>query len=71
MSVLEGYSVRDCALLLGCTIRDVVEARIQAFTQLSGVDPAFTKAAAKHTVVGKTRGESLLTPERANRAAGG
>lgn len=71
MSVLEGYSVRDCALLLGCTIRDVVEARIQAFTQLSGVDPAFTKAAAKHTVVGKTHGESLLTPERANRAAGG
>jgi len=71
MSVLEGYSVRDCALLLGCTIRDVVEARIQAFTQLSGVDPAFTKAAAKHTVVAKTHGESLLTPERANRAAGG
>lgn len=34
MSVLERYSDQDCSLLLGCTRRDVVAARIRAFQQL-------------------------------------
>jgi DNA-directed RNA polymerase specialized sigma24 family protein len=70
MSVLERYSVHDCALLLGCTIRDVVEARIQAFAQLSGLDPTFTRATAELAVVGKANGESLPNSERTNRAGG-
>ena len=40
MSVLEKYSDCECALLLGCALRDVVEARIQALWQISGFDPA-------------------------------
>jgi DNA-directed RNA polymerase specialized sigma24 family protein len=35
MSVLEGYSDRDCALLLDCSCPDVVTARIRAFLQIS------------------------------------
>jgi DNA-directed RNA polymerase specialized sigma24 family protein len=35
MSVLERYSDRDCALLLGCSRADVVNARIRAFQQIS------------------------------------
>jgi DNA-directed RNA polymerase specialized sigma24 family protein len=35
MAVLEGYSDRDCALLLGCSSADVVAARIRAFQQIS------------------------------------
>lgn len=35
MSVLEGYSDRDCALLLDCSCADVVAARIRAFQQIS------------------------------------
>ena len=35
MSVLERYSDRDCALLLGCSRTDVVTARIRAFQQIS------------------------------------
>jgi DNA-directed RNA polymerase specialized sigma24 family protein len=35
MSVLEGYSDRDCALLLGCSCADVVDTRIRAFQQIS------------------------------------
>ena len=35
MSVLERYSDRDCALLLGCPCADVVAARIRAFQQIS------------------------------------
>lgn len=35
MSVLEGYSDRDCALLLGCSCADVVAARIRASQQIS------------------------------------
>jgi DNA-directed RNA polymerase specialized sigma24 family protein len=45
MSVLERYSEHECALLLGCTPRDVVEARLHALWQLSGLDPAFEKTA--------------------------
>jgi DNA-directed RNA polymerase specialized sigma24 family protein len=35
MSVLESYSDRDCALLLGCSCADVVVARIRASQQIS------------------------------------
>ncbi|HXJ87997.1 MAG TPA: hypothetical protein VMS18_14335 [Candidatus Binatia bacterium] len=34
MSVLEGYSDHDCGLLLGCTRRQIKEARILALVQL-------------------------------------
>ena len=34
MSVLEGYSDQGCSVLLGCTPRDVVAARVRAFQQL-------------------------------------
>jgi hypothetical protein len=30
MSVLEGYSDQDCALLLGCTRKDLIAARVRA-----------------------------------------
>ena len=36
MSVLERYSQREDALLLGCTVQDVVEAQFQALMQLPG-----------------------------------
>jgi DNA-directed RNA polymerase specialized sigma24 family protein len=35
MSVLERYSDRDCALLLGCASADILPARIRAFRQMS------------------------------------
>ncbi len=35
ISVLEHYSDRDCAMLLGCSSRQVVEARIRGFEQLT------------------------------------
>jgi len=34
MSVLERYSEHDCALLLGCTLRQINQARHQAFARL-------------------------------------
>lgn len=37
MSVLEGYSTRDCSSLLCCTFCEVVEARTRALQQLAGV----------------------------------
>jgi DNA-directed RNA polymerase specialized sigma24 family protein len=45
MSVLEKYSDHECALLLGCTPRRVLEARNHALGQLSGVNPGLTKLA--------------------------
>lgn len=42
MSVLEKYSVRECALLLGRTPRDVALARVDAFRQLPWLERAFT-----------------------------
>jgi DNA-directed RNA polymerase specialized sigma24 family protein len=35
VSVLEGYSDRDCALLLDCSCANVVAARIRAFQQIA------------------------------------
>jgi hypothetical protein len=43
MSVLEQYSDHECSVLLGRTRRDVSEARIHAWRQLSGFGPAFAK----------------------------
>ncbi len=34
MSALEHYSEHDCALLLGCSVREVREARGRAFSEL-------------------------------------
>jgi hypothetical protein len=34
MSVLEHYSEHDCALLLGCSVREVREGRTRAFSEL-------------------------------------
>lgn len=45
MSVLERYSLHECALLLGCALRDVIEARIEALRQLSGINLSLTKTA--------------------------
>ena len=36
LSVLEGYSDHECAILLNCTRRDVLDARIRAFEHLGG-----------------------------------
>jgi hypothetical protein len=36
MSVLERYSLQDCALLLGCSIPEIREARVHALEQLDG-----------------------------------
>ena len=44
MSVLERYSVHECALLLGRTPRDVAGARIDAFRQLPSIETRFTKS---------------------------
>ena len=46
MSVLEGYSDRDCSLLLGCSGSDVVAARIRALQQIS------TKVTERHSGYG-------------------
>ena len=45
ISVLEGYSDHECALLLGRSQRDIREARILALWQLSDVSVAFPKFA--------------------------
>jgi hypothetical protein len=37
MTVLEGYSVQECSLLLGCTRRDVLVARSRALQQTASV----------------------------------
>ena len=34
MSILEHYSDHDCALLLGCSVRDILEARARALREL-------------------------------------
>src|SRR6266496_465100 len=44
MSVLERYSDHDCSLLLNCTVKNVIDARLQALRALADVDPVFTDA---------------------------
>jgi hypothetical protein len=38
MSILEGQSEQDCAILLRCSRRDVVIARVLPLTRLAGTD---------------------------------
>jgi DNA-directed RNA polymerase specialized sigma24 family protein len=45
MSVLERYSERECAVLLGRAPREIRQARIYAFWQLSGFPPALARNA--------------------------
>jgi DNA-directed RNA polymerase specialized sigma24 family protein len=40
LSVLEGYSVSECATLLACTLRDVVSARATALKEMAAAPPA-------------------------------
>jgi hypothetical protein len=44
MSILEGQSEQDCAILLRCSRRDVIIARVLALTRLSNTDTAYMKA---------------------------
>jgi hypothetical protein len=44
MSILEGQSEQDCAVLLRCSRRDVIIARVLALTRLSNSDVAYAKA---------------------------
>ena len=55
MSILEHYSDSECALLLGCALRDVVEARIQALWQISGFDSATQSPRRPDKIVGTSR----------------
>lgn len=41
MSVLERYSDRDCALLLGCSSNDILSARIRALLQISRLEKGY------------------------------
>ncbi len=44
MTVLEGYSVRECAVLLNCDPREVEQTRIQALRRTAGLNPALATA---------------------------
>jgi hypothetical protein len=39
MSILEGYSTRDCSLLLNCTMESVVQLRARASCRFAASDP--------------------------------
>jgi len=41
MSVLERYSIRECAILLGCSDTDIVAARIRALRQISKLKKSY------------------------------
>ncbi len=42
MSILEGYSSRECSLLLKCTTGNIVQLRVRASCKLADFDPFFT-----------------------------
>jgi hypothetical protein len=44
MSALEGQSEQECAILLGCSRRDVMIARVLALTRLANTDPDYAQA---------------------------
>ena len=52
VSVLEGYSARDCSSLLCCTVRQVVEARTRACRQLAQRSLRRSRALAHENVGG-------------------
>jgi DNA-directed RNA polymerase specialized sigma24 family protein len=71
MSVLEGYSDQDCALLLGCTRQTLIAARVHALQQLTrslghGVKPEETGSNTKplhdRSIVELTFPARLATP---------
>ena len=43
MSILEGYSSRECSLLLDCTTESVAQLRVRASCRLAISDPSFTR----------------------------
>ncbi|HEY6304541.1 MAG TPA: hypothetical protein VIX14_15900 [Terriglobales bacterium] len=43
MSILEGYSARECSLLLDCTTESVAQLRVRASCRLAISDPFFTR----------------------------
>jgi hypothetical protein len=61
MSVLEGYSDRDCALLLGCTRESLIAARGRALLQVARGDQQ-TGAALKPLHGNRTSGFELKIP---------
>ena len=44
MSVLEGHSEQECAILLGCSRRDVTIARVLALARLANTDADYSRA---------------------------
>jgi hypothetical protein len=44
MSILEGQSEQDCAVLLRCSRRDVMIARVLALTRLSNPDDVYAQS---------------------------
>src|SRR4029077_9982842 len=53
MSVLEHYSVHECALLLSCPFSEILRARIRAFQQISKIEknyPVHRNAAQPYVV---------------------
>ena len=57
MSVLEGYSDRECSLLLECSISDLVAARTRALQQIGN------PADLRHEVAAIDSGKPLLSPD--------
>jgi DNA-directed RNA polymerase specialized sigma24 family protein len=55
MSVLEHYPKQECAVLLGCSVRDILEARIRAVQQLGSLNGVLTWASS-----GQANTESLI-----------
>jgi hypothetical protein len=45
LSLLEGQSERNCAILLRCSRRDVMIARVLALTRLANTDAVYAQAA--------------------------
>jgi hypothetical protein len=43
MSILEGYSVKDCSLLLDCTMENAVRMRVEALHELAKSNPVGKK----------------------------
>ena len=52
MSILERYSIWDCSLMLGCSMKKVVQARMRALHRRSNPDARFPEieAPASHYV---------------------
>jgi hypothetical protein len=65
MSVFEGYSDHDCALLLGCTRQALVDARVRAVQEIARsveIQPDRAKASFKRQRSGTRLSLPLATP---------